>query len=130
MKQLEILEKDLKNNYDTANAMFENGTTTLSDIDLIHVELLNNEQRKTELNTLRSSYLEMLSTLINEKIPGQTLLEKPAEIPVNPAAGIVRPEITLFNKQRALYDAQESLIASKNRPRLSLFAREDMASPD
>ncbi|GHU87907.1 transporter [Bacteroidia bacterium] len=129
LKQLEILDKDLRNSYNTANAMFENGTATLSDVDAIHVELLNNEQKKTELNSLRKAYLEMLSTLINEKISGQTPLEKPSEILVDTSSGILRPEITLFNKQRELYDAQESLIISKNRPRLSLFAQGGYGKP-
>ncbi|MDR3062467.1 MAG: TolC family protein [Dysgonamonadaceae bacterium] len=129
LKQLDILEKDLKNSYDTANAMFENGTATLSDVDAIHVELLNNEQKKTELLSLRKTCLEMLSALMNEKITGQTTLEKPSEILVDPTSGIHRPEMILFNKQRELFDARENLIASKNRPRLSLFAQGGYGKP-
>ncbi len=129
LKQLEILNKDLQNSYDVANAMFQNGTATSSDVDAIHVELLNNDQKKTELRSLRKAYTEMLSALINEKITGQTTLEKPSGVMIDPLSTIIRPEITLFNKQRELYNAQESLITAKNMPKLSLFAQGGYGKP-
>ena len=129
LKQVDILNNDLGNSHDMAKALFDNGTATSSDVDAIKVELLNNDQRKTELKSLRKAYAEMLSALINEKIPEQTILEKPAEISIDPLSAISRPEILLFNKQQELYDAQESLITAKNRPKFSLFAQGGYGKP-
>ena len=129
LKQIDILSNDLGNSHDVAKALFENGTATLSDVDAIQVELLNNDQRKTELKSLRKAYVEVLSALTNEKIPEQTVLEKPAEILIDSFSGITRPEMMLFDKQRELYDAQEGLITAKNRPKLSLFAQGGYGKP-
>ena len=129
LKQIDILSNDLGNSHDVAKALFENGTATLSDVDAIQVELLNNDQRQTELKSLRKAYVEMLSALTNEKILEQTVLEKPAEILIDSFSGITRPEMMLFDKQRELYDAQEGLITAKNRPKLSLFAQGGYGKP-
>ncbi len=129
LKQLDILNKDLNNSYNVTNALFKNGTATSSDVDAIHVELLNNDQKKMELKSLQKAYTEILSALINEKISEQTTLEKPSRLMINPLSAIVRPEMTLFRKQRELYDAQESLITAKNMPKFSLFAQGGYGKP-
>ncbi len=129
LNQLEILNKDLQNNYDVTNALFQNGTATTSDVDAIHVELLNNDQKKIELKSLRKAYSEMLSALINEKVSDQTPLQRPSEILIDPLYNISRPEITLFNKQSELYEAQKSLITAKNMPKFSLFAQGGYGKP-
>jgi len=129
LKQVEILNKDFTNSYNVANALFLNGTATSSDVDVVRVELLNLDQKKTELKSLKKAYSEMLSALINEKIQEQTVLEKPAEILIDPLSSISRPEMMLFDKQRELYDAQESLIIAKNMPKFSLFAQGGYGKP-
>ncbi|MDR1370362.1 MAG: TolC family protein [Dysgonamonadaceae bacterium] len=127
--QLDIPDKDLKNSYDVTNAMLQNGTATSSDVDAIHVELLNNEQKRVEIRSLRKACMEMLSALINEKLSGQTTLVKPPEILINPFSAMLRPEINLFGKQRKLFEVQESLITAQNRPKFSLFAQGGYGKP-
>ncbi len=128
-KQLEILRQDLENSNRRARAMLENGTATPPDVDAIQVELLNNEQKKTELKAMKDACSEMLSALINEEITDRTVLQKPSDLLIDPQMDILRPEITLFEKQRELYDARESLITAKNTPRFSLFAQGGYGKP-
>ncbi len=129
LKQLDILDGDLQNSYKMVDAMRQNGTATSSDVDAVQVELLNNEQRKTELQSARKAYTEMLSALINEKMTDQTTLQKPVDVVIDPFSSIQRPEITQFDKQRELYDAQERSITAKNSPKFSLFAQGGYGKP-
>ncbi len=129
LKQLDILNKDLQNGYNIANAFLKNGTAMQSDVDAAQVEILNTEQKKTELLSMRKAYLEMLSVMINEKLNENTVLEKPSDAFIDRNAAINRPEMLLFDKQRSLFDAQKSMITAKNMPKFSLFLQGGYGKP-
>ncbi|MCL1942202.1 MAG: TolC family protein [Candidatus Azobacteroides sp.] len=129
IRQLDILKEDLQTNFNTVNALKQNGTSMQSDVDAVQVEILNTEQQKIQLLSLRKAYTEMLSVMINEKIIDQTRLEKPDAGPVNPYGTINRPEVLLFDKQRSLFDAKKSMITAKNRPNFSFFLQGGYGKP-
>lgn len=129
LRQLDILTEDLDNSYKIVNAFLQNGTATQSDVDAVHVELLNTEQKRTELQSFRKAYSEMLSAFIYQKIDHQTILEKPSEEFFDPLQQINRPEVYLYDKQRSLSDARESLVDAKNMPRFSLFLQGGYGKP-
>jgi len=129
MKQLDILEKDLQTGMKLANALLKNGTATLSDVDAVQVEILNTNQRRTELTSFRKAYLTMLSAMIGETLDEKADLIKPGEIAINLQASIVRPEITLFSRQNELFDAQLGIINARNMPHLSLFVQGGYGKP-
>ena len=129
LNQLYLLREDLQNGLKTVQAFSQNGTATQSDIDAVQVELLNVEQRETELHSLNRAYIQMLSAMTNTELGEDTPLEKPSEDIVNLHASINRPELELYEKQRSLFDAQESLITAKNMPRLSLFLQGGYGKP-
>jgi outer membrane protein TolC len=130
-EQLRILdsaEKDLKTNRDVVNSMLRNGVAMQSDLDRIDVEILNIDGTRTGQTTLREAYIKMLSLFINQELNPDYQLEKPV-FDNNQTERISRPELSLYDSQRSFFDAQNSVINSKNMPRLSLFAQGGYGKP-
>lgn len=129
LKQLDILNEDLQNSFNTVNAFKINGTAMQSDVDAVRIEILNTEQNKTELLSMKKAYSEMLSVLINEKINEQTVFTEPADELPDKNTYLGRPEIRLFEQQRLLIEAQKSMITAKNMPKFSLFLQGGYGKP-
>ena len=130
-KQLEILDiydKTLNTNSEYVEALFKNGVALPSDIDIITVELVNNEQKRIELKSLKKTYQEVLSNFINQKLTEQTVYTIP-ETRFDLSSPILRPEISLFDKKRSLLDTQSSSINAKNMPNISFFAQGGYGRP-
>lgn len=125
---LDIYDETLKTNREFVEALCKNGVALSSDIDIIAVELINNEQKKIELQSLKETYQKILSGFINQKLTEQTIYNIP-ETNVDLSSSLIRPEISLFNQERLLLDAQTSSINAKNMPNLSLFAQGGYGRP-
>lgn len=125
---LDIYNETLKTNREFVEALCKNGVALSSDIDIITVELINNEQKKIELQSLKAIYQKILSGFINQKLTEQTIYNIP-ETNVDLSSTLIRPEISLFNQERLLLDAQTSSINAKNMPNLSLFAQGGYGRP-
>lgn len=125
---LDIYNETLKTNREFVEALCKNGVALSSDIDIITVELINNEQKKIELQSLKAIYQKILSGFINQKLTEQTIYNIP-ETNVDLSSSLIRPEISLFNEERLLLDAQTSSINAKNMPNLSLFAQGGYGRP-
>lgn len=125
---LDIYNETLKTNREFVEALCKNGVALSSDIDIITVELINNEQKKIELQSLKAIYQKILSGFINQKLTEQTIYNIP-ETNVDLSSSLIRPEISLFNQERLLLDAQTSSINAKNMPNLSLFAQGGYGRP-
>ena len=129
LKRLDILEDDLQNSLEIIKTMLENGVSTLSEIDAVRVEILNLEQKRTELKSLRLIYSDMLSAMTGEEISNKTVFQKPTDLLVDPHSPINRPDIGLFEKQRIVLNAQKNMITAKNRPKIRLFAQGGYGKP-
>lgn len=125
---LDIYNETLKTNREFVEALCKNGVALSSDIDIITVELINNEQKKIELQSLKAIYQKILSGFINQKLTERTIYNIP-ETYVDLSSTLIRPEISLFNQERLLLDAQTSSINAKNMPNLSLFAQGGYGRP-
>lgn len=128
LKILDIGEVDMKANRDIAYSMLKNGTAMQSDLDQIDVELLNIDQKRTEQLSLRQAYLKMLSLFIHQEVDESMILQKPAEDSFLDR-NISRPELSLYQSQRSLLDAQEGSINAKNLPSIGLFAQGGYGRP-
>lgn len=128
LKMIDLVESDMQANKDIAQSMVKNGVAMQSDLDQIDVELLNIEQSRTEQLSLRSAYIKMLGMFIHQELPGNVKLLTPdkGELLSNT---ISRPELTLYDSQRSLLDAQESTISAKNMPKFGLFAQAGYGKP-
>lgn len=128
--QNEILKKDLQTNLDKLTAYKQNGIAQQSDLDLIRVELLNTNQRSSDLINMRKTYCILLSTLTKLDINEKTELRKPkVDLSVLNDSTTLRPEIKLFEAQNKLFDYQKNLILSGNSPKIAAFAQGGYGQP-
>ncbi|MBQ8422641.1 MAG: TolC family protein [Coprobacter sp.] len=120
------LNKDLQallsDNCRKLEALKTNGIATQSDIDAVKAEYLQTRQDEIKLNTMKSSYTQMLCIFIGKEPAYITRLQKPDDT-MPDVANNNRPELALFNSQIKQTDAQKKLLNSMATPRLSLFAQ-------
>jgi len=128
LKLLDLIEEDMQANKDIAQSMLKNGVAMQSDLDQIDVELLNIDQNRTEQTSMRKAYMQMLGMFIHRDLPDNTRLEKPQDENII-YGNISRPELSLYESQRMLLDAQETSIKAKNMPRFGLFAQGGYGRP-
>ena len=119
IRQTELLKQDIALGLKKTEAAIANGTAFRSSADVLTAELLNADQRTTELKAARIAYAEMLGLFINRQLDAGTALEKPKALVVSP--DINRPEITLYDSQNKTIDAQYKMLTARNLPRLNLF---------
>lgn len=126
----DILQKELKRNYDQVVSYVNSGIANQADIDAVKVNQLNTSQRKVELTTTRKAYLEMLAALIGEKDGNSLSLIKPSTSDgLALSDNIHRPELQLFNVQKQFFESQKELIRSKNMPKIGLFVQGGYSNP-
>lgn len=127
IRQTELLKQDIALGLKKTEAAIANGTAFRSSADLLTAELLNADQRTTELKAARIAYAEMLGLFINRQLDAGTALEKPKALVVS--SDINRPEITLYDSQNKTIDAQYKMLTARNLPRLNLFFQAGYGRP-
>ena len=111
----------LSANKEKLERMQKGGTASGADVASVEAEVLKAEQQNTQLQTMRSGYMKVLSLLIGKDETEIGNLEKPAERMVSHEVN--RPELSLLDKRLQLTDAQEKSLKSGLMPRISLFAQ-------
>ncbi len=117
--QNELLKSDIQRGIERTNASIANGIALKSSADVLHAEYLKADQKTIELHASRRAYIEMLGLMIGETLNDSTRLEKPASLTLS--SEINRPELRLYDYQRDAIDVQTRMLATRNRPKLSLF---------
>lgn len=117
--QNEILKKDIIAGIDKNKVAIANGIALKSSVDVLKVELLKADQRKTELKAVRKGYADMLSLFINQTIDETTQFEKLNTVSLPTV--INRPELQLYDLQMKTIDVQSKLLDTKLLPRFSVF---------
>ena len=128
LKSLDLKETDLNSNKATVESMLKNGTAMQTNLDQINVEILNLEQSRTELLWMNKAFYKMLSLFIHEDVTENTVLQIP-DGNYNLSNEINRPELSLYDSQIALFNAQNGAINAKNMPRLGLFVQGGYGRP-
>lgn len=101
------------------------GTATGQDLARLDAELLSLDQRLRELALSRTGILRQLGELLGQRLPAETRLEMPTMLPPAPA----RPELALYERQRAQLSGQQKLSDARLAPRLSLFGQVGYGRP-
>lgn len=129
LKQNLLLQSDLKRNYGQVESYVVNGIANQADLDAVRVNQLSAKQSETELRSNILAYREMLSALTGGNArEGVSLLEP--EIESMPPSGVIRrPELQLFGARESILEQQRKMLASKNLPRLGLFAQGGYGNP-
>ena len=130
-KQKQILqtsEKGLDTNIATLQASYENGVVLGSEVSKLKVRQLElaSEIIKTEGNI--DTYFVLLEQLTGQAFPQDVQIEMPD--PSFQSDEVSRPEQALFDNQKLLFEAQESSIAARTRPKISLFAQGGVGYPN
>lgn len=121
LKQTELVKKDLQTGLKKIEAQVNGGIAFKSNLLLLRAELLKADQRIIELQSARTGLLDVLSLFTGEAYSTATLLQQPS-VPVFAAEQtIARPELNLFQKQKALLGKQQHLIKARNLPKTSFF---------
>jgi len=121
MAQLSQRTSMLKNNIDRVRQMYENGLAYSTDVDEMNAELLIINQRRTELTYSRRAYLRVLSVMTGVYLPDDTQLTKPVTVDASMSARISRPELSLFEQQRNLINAQAQMHNVSLMPKFGLM---------
>lgn len=130
MQQNNILKNDLQTNYNKLDAMKANGVVQQADLDALRVEMLNADQRTSDITNTKKTYCLMLSALTGLNITDQTMLKKPeADLSVLNDTINRRPELALFDAQDKLLDSQKSLVVSGNLPKIGAFVQGGYGDP-
>lgn len=127
IQQVELTKTDIENALKKAEAQLKYGVIFRSNVDVLKAQLINLEQKKIELQTVKKSFLDMLSVFIARNLDENTQLQKPERILVENQNN--RPELKLFDLQKQALEQQKSIINSKNLPKLGAFAQGGYGKP-
>lgn len=123
-----LIKSDIQYGLNKIQAQYKNGTALKSNVNILKAEILKNEQRQIELQSIRKASLLMLGELIHQSLSEATILIKPAEEELV-SDEIRRPELTMFEAQSTILNSQDELLKAKNRPKVSLFAQGGYGRP-
>ncbi len=119
IRQNQLLQDELKRNYNQVQSYMQNGIANQADLDAIRVDQLKAKQNEVQFTNTKKAYIDMLSKLIGEELGENTEFVKPE--PLRPATNeINRPELALFDAQIKNLEAQNSQITSGLMPKLGL----------
>ncbi len=121
VRQLDLLKENLHRNLDAANLSLQNGVAYQSDVDQVKVEMIKADQKKTEFNSSRQAYIEMISQLIGEKISDAEKFERPPDFNAEAGSTINRPELHLYENQRQLVNTQMKMVNVNYMPKVGVL---------
>lgn len=128
INQNQLLQDELKRNYDQVQSYVQNGIANQADLDAIKVDQLKAKQNEAQFFSTKKAYVEMLSKLIGEELSENTEFVKPE--PIRPIANeINRPELAFYDAQIKNLEAQNSQITSGLMPKLGLFVTGGYGKP-
>lgn len=127
--QADILRKELQTNLDKVKACQSNGVANASDVDALSVEILNVDQRLTELKAADKGFRDMLSALTCVKITASDLLLKPTAVLPGENLTLKRPELGVFDAQLKVLDTQVKLEQTAIMPKFGLFLQGGYGRP-
>jgi outer membrane protein TolC len=117
--QNELLKDDIKRGIQRTEARISNGTALKSSADVLQAEYLKANQKTIELKASRKAFVDMLGLMLGIPLEDSTLLEKP--MPLTDNQEITRPELSLYQYQRDAINIQNKMLATRNRPKVSIF---------
>lgn len=122
-----LLDHDLESGQQKIQAAIQQGTDYKTSANKIQAQIIVNQQRRLELESLRDAYLQMLSQFLNKPLNENTTLTTPASLVNNHV--INRPELNLFSNRIKAYQTQHKIIKNRIIPKLSLFAQVGIGQP-
>jgi outer membrane protein TolC len=128
IRQNQLLQDDLKRNYERVQSYVQNGIANQADLDAIRIDRLKAEQNKMQFVNTRKAYIEILSKIIGEGLNANTEFVKPEAI-YSATGTIHRPELGLFDAQIRNLETKNHEITAGLLPKLGLFATGGYGKP-
>jgi len=128
-KLLLVLLDELNNKLKDVEAAVEYGVALSSDRDVLRAEIIRVEQQLDETAIQKEAFVNILSELISEDLPGNTTLAMPGHIVSSVAYDPVRPELAMYDMQKYYLEENKDLITSTWRPKFSGFGQLGYGNP-
>ena len=125
----ELMTEDLRAGIARADTAAAHGVMLRSAADALRAELMVAEQRLTEVRAMRENYVSSLGLLVGRELEGDVALSRPTAWPTEPSGEIRRPELRLFEAQKASIDVNRRLLHDVNLPHISLFVQGGYGRP-
>lgn len=131
--QLEILENNIvliDEQLETLKSQVQNGITLESNYLIIEKQKFSIEQGIIQAKTNKAALVKMLGKWTSENYTESTKLEQPEIENTSLLKSNNRPEFTLFEAQKSMFDSQSNLLNIKRLPKLSLFGTLGAGQPN
>ncbi len=122
ISQLDLHKEALRRNHKLIIEAIENGTAYKSDADELMVEIINVDQKQTDLVYNKMAYTKVLSAMIGEDIDDGEVFVRPKTINSIDGLSNNRPELAMFNNQRSLVEAGAQLNKAMLFPKVGVLA--------
>lgn len=128
---IQLAQRDtvLNNSVNRIKQMNDNGLSFKIDLDEIQVEQIKLSQQKREFKYARQGYVQMLSLLIGRETNNKTKFEKPHFEQDSLELKLNRPELSLYESQRNLINAQAGMQRVSLMPKVGLMGIGLMLQP-
>lgn len=126
---LNILTDNLNRQLEAVKLANTQGLAYSSDVDEVRVEMLRVEQRQAEIQYVRQGYANVLALMMGIPVDGNLILIKPERVAFTDFQEINRPELSLYNYQRKLIEAQDAQIKVGYMPKVGLLGAGIMVQP-
>ncbi len=130
-----VYMSELRRNHDRMASFIANGLANDADLDGIRVEQLTARQNRTNMESMRKAFLQMLSVMTGVEIDTATVFIIPDTDLKQDAAFTFnlnennRPELGMFDAMNRQMEAQRKSVAAMNLPRISAFIQAGYAAP-
>ena len=137
IRQVDIMMEELEREYARLEGCIANGVASLSDLDLIEVERITQNQSRDRLSSMLDAYLRVLTLMTGVRISDAAQLVMPVpegsdkEQMLNAliASEMRRPELELYKAQELEIDTQLDYWTAGGLPQFSLFIRGGYGRP-
>ena len=119
IRQNNINKDNFRSSADKAKAAYDNGTALKSNVDEFLAEIATIEMANIDLAANRKAYTDMLSVFIGQPVDEKTQLIMPPQIVTDPT--IKRPELTLYDLNKKIYDIQDQELKTNYLPKFDAF---------
>ena len=119
IRQNNITKSNFQTAADKAKAAYDNGTAFKSNVDEFLAEIASIELVNIDYRANRKAYSDMLAVFIGQPLDEKTELIMPPQILPDPV--IKRPELTLYDLNKKIYDVQEKQLKTAYLPKFDAF---------
>ena len=119
IRQNEITKSNFQTAANQAKAAYDNGTAFKSNVDEFLAEIASIELLNIDYRANRKAYSDMLAVFIGQPLDENTELIMPPQVLPDPV--IKRPELTLYDLNKKIYDVQERQLKTAYLPKFDAF---------